>query len=382
MGIRLCICIAALLGAASSMQALAVGCTDRLPGRIIGREGTLEPVATYADELIAGSLAAAAPLKDPLAAIYRLQEYLYSLRHPEIDKSRGVFRLRCAGRSKYDRLQSAIDTRIDQLTETYRSNQWFIGNGDVSTLRDPATARTQPGLLELLLMTDRYDDFEREATAFLTSDAALNDRTAPKLFERIEIMIQHRQRELAGYRENYETLGQSLVGLTTRESQGITRLPGLAERISALRTQHVAHWLSKEAESFEVVRAAAPRSTALFDLGLELETARTQLRNAMRVAGTEDDARLKALARDRANALLTLERPGDAAEYFELAGLREQAEQAQADAQNRAERQSERLQQAAEETLLELQKTDAERAAFNQETDALADELGIDLDDF
>lgn len=362
--------------------AIANQCTE--PLRYGPRSGdTVRPIAGLANGIIDADLAAASAATDPLQAIAALQKHQFDMAHPELPKDAPTtvfYRVRCAAPDRYEQLNDAIAKRVQANRKGYRDRAWFVGGGyGVLNPENPNTER--PGLLNLLLMANLYEDFEQEARDFLT--AAIGDAEADNHFDSLAQLAASRQRYLSRWDKDYSSdYAQGGVGLLPAERSGLSVLPGIAERLAPLRDLHVEHWLGKEDATFERLLATATNPAALINLQLGTATATEQLRLARSVARSKDVARINERAIVRGDTLMKRERFREAAEYYDFADAKPQLARARAQEEARGEARIEKLTRSFEKQRDDMIKTAEEQEAFESDTDALADELGIDLDDF
>jgi hypothetical protein len=372
--------------AASLLPALAIAnqCTEPLRyGPATG--DTVRPIAGLANGIIDTDLAAASRATDPLLAIATLQRHLFDMAHPELPEeapTTGFYRVRCADPDRYEQLNGAIGKLVQSNRKAYRNRAWFIGGG-YGVLDPEAPNAQKPGLLNLLLMANLYEDFEQEARDFLT--AAIGDAEADKHFDTLAQLAASRLRYLSRWDMDYRSdYAQGGVGLLPAERSGLRALQDIEDRLAPLRDLHVKHWLGKEDATFERILASAPNPAALINLqlGADTATATEQLRLARSVARSKDVARINQRAVARGDGLMKRERFTEAAEYYDFAGAKPQLARARAQEETRGEARIEKFTRGFEKQRDEMMKTADEREAFESDTDALADELGIDLDDF
>ncbi len=365
-----------------AQPALANRCEE--PTRIGPRStDVISAIGSVANGVIDQAIAAAATEPDLLEAVALLQENQFNMLHPDAPedyRQTAYYSTRCADRGRYQALEDAIAQRVLGARERYRQQGWYLGASQ-PLLTPGRTAEQKPGLLDLLLLANRYDEFETEARRFLTK--AIGDGEAAGYFEAIGNMASKRQRWLQQWRNDYAApYAEGGVGLLATELKGLETLDRIPERLEPLREPHIDHWLSAEADSYAKLRASLPEKQRLFDLNLGAQTSVEQLRIALGIAREEDRERIITRARSRGEDLLTRSRPALAVDYFELAGDTQRAARAQQAADDAAEARVAEVTRAAESLKGEVMKTEAEKASFEAETDALADELGIDLDDF
>ena len=166
----------------------------------------------------------------------------------------------------------------------------------------------------------------------------------------------------------------------------MARLPAIAKAIDAVRAEHVAHWLEVEKPRFAKLRKELNSNTAQQAALLQIDTqtpiALAALEQARDVALPEDRSRIYARATQRGE---TLEAEGHiraAEQFYRFAQLDARADALAQQADAEQERRSDEVIAELEKAKDQFLKTDAEQAEYEEGTDALADELGIDLDDF
>lgn len=345
--------------------------TDRLP-----------PLANIAGGVIEENLVEAKS-RDLIQAIATLQQNQFSMVHPQASQAQrqyAFFQVRCASEDSYRALNDQIRARVRAAQSQYRKQRWFIGTPmDLISMhaQDPA-----PGLLNLLVMANLYDEFEQEAVQFL--NAAVGDNEAAAHFKSVNRIAESRRRFLTEWDERYTntSYGAAGIGLLAEERAGLTKLENLEARLEPLREAHIEFWLQSEQQSFAELLARP--SNDLLDLQgtMQADTAVEQLRLALNIARPAAKEPITTLAHERGQTLVDAERFTEAADYFKLAGADAEADRAIAANNARLDARSAALTKSATELRDTMMKSDAERESFEDETDALADELGIDLDDF
>ena len=369
---------AAVFAANACTEPLQTGsrATDRLP-----------PMASVADAVLDQNLARSKRTEDLAKAIAILQRNQFAMTHPQATGSQRIaafVQVRCGSAAKYRALNSQIEQRVRAAQQLYRQQRWFISPDHnqltLQAFENPEVVNPSPGLLNLMLMANLYDAFETEAKDFLK--AAVGDDQASAHFTAINRMIQKRLRFLNDWDQRYTGSGQGGVGLLPQEQAGFSKLKDLPQRLEPLRDAHVAHWIEREQETFTSLMAQPADKLLNLAAAAQQATAVQQLQLALTIARPDAKGAITALALRRGQTLSDAEHFDAAADYFKLAGADAKAKQATAANNVRAERRAERLQQSASELRDSLFKSDAERERFESDTDALADELGIDLDDF
>ena len=365
----------------ASNSVLAADC--RAPGRFgPGSEAIVPPLVRFADEILREDIAAARAMTDPIAAIARLQTNQFAMRHPRIaaDNYLGWYRARCGKVWLYVELDSAIAARVQALREGYRERQQVLGDPE-QRFQTNRSATEGSGLLDLLLAANLYDDFEAEAAAFLRR--AIGDAQARQHFKTVTALATHRLQYLQELREAYGAdYTVSITGLLPTETEAFTALPDLAARLDPIRAEHVRYWLNREAESFAVLLKNVPPPNALVTLPFDLGTATGQLELALQIAQPTDEAGVRALAERRGDELGGRGRHAEAAEYYDLAGADTKALQSRQLVERSLQNRASELAKTVDPTLDALRKSPAERESFESETDALAEELGVDLESF
>jgi hypothetical protein len=375
-------CLLALLTLVSG-PALANRCLE--PTRIGPRSGdVIAPIGTVANDVIDQALAAAQAEQDLLRALATLQNSQFSMLHPDAPegaRQTAYFTVRCASADRYEALDEAMARRVQAVQDEYRRQGWYLGGNQLLPNFKGEYADGKPGLLNLLLIANRFEAFEQEAAQFL--DRAIGDAMANEYFETINHIASVRRRELERWQSDYASeYARGGVGLLPRERDGITTLAGIEDRLAVRRDKHVTHWLDKEAEQFEKLLADAEAPRRLLAINLQSGIGADQLELALGLAREQDKARIIDRARARGERLARQERHDLAVPYFQLAGDKQRLAAAQAAADASAAQRTENVRAAAEAAMGDIIKSDDEKAAFEDETDALADELGIDLDDF
>jgi hypothetical protein len=172
------------------------------------------------------------------------------------------------------------------------------------------------------------------------------------------------------------------MGLLDFELAGLEKLRGIADRLNAYRDEHVQYWLSKEAQSFEAVKRNPPPASAALMLMPETGVALTQLEQAQKVALPDARAPIRAIGEARGDWLFGEQRYAEAKMYFEFAGASDKQTNAARLAEEELAALSDQTIRKVQEQAKGMLKSKEQTEAFESETDALAEELGIDLDDF
>lgn len=361
--------------------AAANRCTE--PVRVGPRPADLlPPLASFADDLLQADLSAARNIQNPIAAIARLQQNEFDMHHPQAapNNPAAYFRMRCAPRERYTAVQDAIRRRVDELAPGYRQQRQFLGSAN-PRIRSDNPDQASPGLLNLLLLSNQYDTFTGEAQSFLRS--AIGDSEAARHFSAVAAIAQNRLDYLGRWEEAYASeYATGSLGLLPAEVAGLTALKNFQSHIDPLRAEHVAHWLQQEAASYQKLLNEQHDPANLMQLSFALRTAISQLELAQKIALPDQRPAIDQLAVERGDALMQLERFQAAVQYYDVADAQPQRQQAQARLDAIGQQRVARVREQAERDILNMRKSADETRAFEEETDALAEELGVDLDDF
>ncbi len=344
------------------------------------------PLANFANQMVQADIDTAAGLADPIAAIAKLQENQYTMWHPKIDRGQpaGYYRVRCADSALYIALNDAIVKRVQTLVEPYRAKRQFLGTSRQQTQANTAVTG-EAGLLNLLLLGNLNEAFEQEATTFLRN--AIGDSQARGYFSEIYTIVDARLRHIEEFNGAYNAeYAKPVSQLLPIEQQATSKLAGLAGRLDPIRIEHTNFWLAKEKESYQQILAQKPMELGLLTGGMELATAREQLELAIGVALPKNQTAVRQHAEARGDSLVALNRHREATTYYKVArslpGVSDKLENAQAVIDAADQERIATIQERAKLDIESMKKTDQEKQSFEDDTDALADELGIDLDDF
>ncbi len=366
----------------AALLASTVQANDCFSRGYINASSRVPAPVQYADELLQASLAAARQESDAVAAIAKLQEYQFGMWHPDIPRGNptGYYRVRCGNAALYSELNDAIAQRVEQLKASYRANRQLLGQPQQRTQAN-GTVGTGAGLLNLLLIANQHEQFEQEAARFLRK--AIGDSEARKYFGVVYQIAGARQDHIRSLQEAYSsTYAKPVANLLPVELKALTALQGLPARLDPIRAEHVAYWLAKEEVSYNKILAQAPVKDALLGLTFELGTANSQLELALGIALPKDQDKIRQHAIKRGDALVALDRHEEASTYYDIAGATEKLRQTQQVVAAANQQRLERMRKQSTIDIEKMKKTSEQRASFEEETDSLAEELGIDLDDF
>ncbi|MGI9325098.1 MAG: hypothetical protein ACR2PZ_07755 [Pseudomonadales bacterium] len=336
--------------------------------------------AAVAGPILRADLAEGRSSSDPIAALRIYARNFYGLKRTDMPGNSGWVSQRCGPAELYQELNQAAQTAVESVRKTYHDKRWFL-----SADQWLQQTNQQPGLLNLLLHANLYDAFEEEALAFLRS--AKNDPTAAKLFSDTLGTIQFKTWQLTDYQKR-SSHAEGTLALIPAEQTGLKRLPGIIERINAVRAEHVAYWLKLEEPRFaklhkELNTNEAQKAALLpFNTSAETPIALAALEQARDVALPENRPALFALGTKRGEVLEADGHLWSAEQYYRFAELEDRADAVEQRLNAQQEARGAKVIAELEKTKDKFLKSESERAAYEEDTDALADELGIDLDDF
>ncbi len=327
------------------------------------------PMEQIAPSIIQADIEAGRSENEPLKAIQRFQDNNYYMKHPDLPSPKAISR--CAPPSMYRQLSDETAKVVSSIFEQYKSNRWFLSENEFEN----------PGLLQLLMLSNQYDAFLAEAEKFLLS--AKDDSEAPQLFKHVHKLIYARQNHLMQVQKSLNNEYYSHgFGLLDIEKQGFEILSRAPAQIDALRQEHIDFLLDKENNVFSKVKNNPPPENAMVLFNPDAMESITYLERAIKVSLKEQQAPIRARAEMRGDDLVSDNRHREAISYFEVAMADEKLAKSQAIVESEANEIAEKTERDVEKQIEGMLKTEEERKEFESETDVLAEELGIDLDDF
>lgn len=241
----------------------------------------------------------------------------------------------------------------------------------------------EPGALELLLTSNQYDWFIEQAFDYATSELLERD-----IHGALGRQVDHRLRQLEQDRDAGGLYGQpgfvnDLTPLLDEELAAFDKLADFEEKLRAhlapLYPKITDHWLAEEAKNF----ADAGRTDGMIPKGMMFGRATTALENGIERLDEhpEELGRLRTRANTRGNTLMTQKQYEQAENYFEIAGNEERAARAARLAETQHEKTIKSIEASVKAQVEKMQKSDEEKAAFQDEADEMAAEFGFDLED-
>ena len=300
-------------------------------------------------------------------------------------QDRGVYygTERCLSKEFYQRVADKLKVVASQTAAE------LIGQGIYD---DRSRSGDQPSALRLLLMSNQYDEFiehgfEYAADELLEMEVGLPSMAQIRLRE-----IEQTQNQGDAYRmANYEN---DLTPLLDEELAAFDKLANFEEKLRAhlapLYPKITDHWLAEEAKNFD----DAMKTDGMFPKGQMLGRATDALKNGIdRLRGhPEELVRLRARANAHGkvlmaqkqyegNVLMTQMQYQAAEDYFEIAENNEAAAKAGQLVEAQADTAIKNIEVSVNEAVEKMQKTDEEKAAFEDDTDEMAAEFGFDLEE-
>ena len=348
-----------LVGA--SVQAAEDLCAISIQGNV--------PMQQIAPGIIQADIESGRAESDPLKAIQRFQNHNYYMKHPDLPVPKSISR--CAPPNLYQQLSDETAKVVSSISGKYKSNRWFLSEDEFNN----------PGLFQLLLLSNQYDKFMLEAEAFLLS--AKDDSEAPQLFNRVHKLISTRQGHLSQMQTNLNNEHYSHgFGLLDIERQGIEILSSAPVHIDKLRQAHIDFLLDKENKVFPKVKNNPPPKDSLVLINPDLAESLTYIDRALKIALEKSKPTIRSHAEMRGDELAAANRHQEAMPYFKTANAEKKLAKSEAIVESSFESKAEDLKQNSQEQIKGMMKTEKETEEFENETDNLAEELGIDLDNF
>ena len=328
-----------------------------------------EPIKAVAPSILQADIDAAHNTADPQEAIQRLQKHSFFMKHPDVPGATGISR--CGPPAMYRQLSNETAKIVSTLSDKYRTNRWFLSESEHSN----------PGLLRLLLISNQYEKFLSEAENFLLS--AKDDLEASALFDRVHRLMSSRQYNLMQMQKSMNTKEFSHgFGLIDLEKKGIEILSKSSERIDSVRQTHVNFLLEKENKTFAALKNNPPPKNSQILLHPDLAESLTYIERSLKVALDNMKAPIRSQAEMHGDELAAENRHQEAIPYFKVAMAEEKLAKSKAIEASNFEARSDRTKRESKKELKDMIKTEKETEKFKNETDSLAEELGIDLDDF
>ena len=238
-----------------------------------------------------------------------------------------------------------------------------------------------PAALRLLLMSNQYDAFERHAFDYAAKELPERDVDPAYLAQsRLDELEQTREAS-AGYLAN--DLVNDLTPLLDEELAAFEKLPGFESRLQAylvpLYQKLTDEWLAEEARHYD---KAVKTDGWVAKLALFSQAADALEDGIRRVDGhPKEVSRLQGRANARGDALLSMDEYAPAQAYFEIAGNEKQSEKARGLAESQQNAKIKALEATVKSDIEKMQKSDEEKAAFQDEAEDMAAEFGFDLEE-
>lgn len=241
----------------------------------------------------------------------------------------------------------------------------------------------ESGALELLLNSNQYDRFIEQAFDYAASELSERD-----IHGALGGLVDWRLRRLEQTRDAgavYEQAGfdNDLTPLLDEELAAFDKLADFDEKLRAhlapLYPKITDHWLAEEATNFD----DAMKTDGMIPKGLMFGRATDALESGIERLDehAEELGRLRTRANARGNTLMTQKQYEQAENYFAIAGNEERAAKAARLAETQHEKTIKNIEASVKAQVEKMQKSDEEKAAFQDEADEMAAEFGFDLED-
>ncbi|MGB5448508.1 MAG: hypothetical protein WBM80_06250 [Woeseiaceae bacterium] len=299
---------------------------------------------------------------------------------------------RCLPMDFYQGAADKLHATASELAKQRRAKGYLLDerheNGDI-----------RRGALKLYLTSNQYDDFVNHAISYAKSELLQRD-----IDGELVGLVKNRLDELKRTRESgteahYRQYVNDLTPLLDEELAAFDKLAGFEEQLRAhlapLHPKITDHWLAEEAKNF----ATAAKTDGAMPKGMLHGQATGALEAGIRrlARHPQQVARLKARANLRGEALMKMasaDAGGEALmgfmmkdyyayarDYFEIAGNQEQYAKADRLSEERQESVAKKMEASIQTDVEKMQKSEEEKSAFQDETDAMAAEFGFDLDE-
>jgi hypothetical protein len=240
------------------------------------------------------------------------------------------------------------------------------------------------GALRVLLISNQYDEFIRYAFEYAASELVERD-----IDYELNSMVRNRLAELKRMRdagsEGSLQYTDDRTPMLDEELAAFDKLAGFDARLRAhlapLYPEVTDYWLAEEARRHDEI-ARAPQDSLLGRAMSMSDPAGALGKGIDRLIKHPNQVeRLRAKARARGEAFMAKGQFAIARDYFEVADDKDRLEQADTLAKDQQDRESREFKTALQGDLERMQKSDEERATFQEDTDEMAREFGFDLDD-
>lgn len=338
---------------------------------------------------------------DLRSAFYHYERALGGLDHPDL----GVWLpMRCALSDDYQqamrKLQSVGERQVEAaLAEDnvlqHEITRRQLRQGMTDENMDWLKLMQGWGAMEYALHANQYERARQVQAPFL--EGLLGRADAAARIEELQRLLASRAGDLAARNEQYELdygwgkLGNDTVGLLPEEAAGAAALKALREQVVAATEANIAYWLDQEAQAFNALQQANGMVAETMSANAAVETLKMAQRLVpliktgsayreepwySRAAQYERD--ILALGEQHGDALMELDKPFAAREYYAFAGADDKREAAQVLMEQQGEELQRSVRQSMEEgnTMFEAA-SEEEKKRFEDDADALADELGL-----
>ncbi len=238
------------------------------------------------------------------------------------------------------------------------------------------------GALQLLLLSNGYDAFLEHSFDYAVDQ--LRDRDIRR---DLRGMVNHRLQQLERQRDSDYGRHQNLIDdtapLLNEELAGIDKLTGFDDRLRAHLAPHYPritdYWLEAETSRYRELVAI----DNAIQQSLRVDWAAGALANgiARLRQHPQEIERLKAQGNMRAEAFMSQQKYALARAYFDAVGNDDRREQAAELAEREQAASNRELKNTMQAEIEQMQKSDDERAAFQDDTNDMAAEFGFDLEE-
>ncbi len=295
---------------------------------------------------------------------------------------------RCLSIDKYQQIADKLRAVVSRLAPRHLEKGYFLDE------RHSYSGPVERGALRLFLDSNQYDVYIERAYEYAVSELQEGDidsTLAGMVNRRLEDLERTRNTNIDLEAHGYQN---DLTPLLDEELAAFDKLANFEEKLRAhlapLYPKITDHLLAEEAKNFDdAIKTDGMisqglmfgRSTDALERGIKRLHAHPEEVARLRTRANARGNTLMTRANTRGNALMTQKQYQLAEDYFEIAENEEAAAKADRLAEAQADTMIKNVEVSVKAVVEKMQKTDKEKAAFEDDTDEMAAEFGFDLED-
>jgi hypothetical protein len=295
---------------------------------------------------------------------------------------------RCLSIDKYQQIADKLRAVVLRLAPRHLEKGYFLDE------RHSYGGPVERGALRLFLDSNQYDVYIERAYEYAVSELQEGDidsTLAGMVNRRLEDLERTRNTNIDLEAHGYQN---DLTPLLDEELAAFDKLANFEEKLRAhlapLYPKITDHLLAEEAKNFDdAIKTDGMisqglmfgRSTDALERGIKRLHAHPEEVARLRTRANARGNTLMTRANTRGNALMTQKQYQLAEDYFEIAENEEAAAKADRLAEAQADTMIKNVEVSVKAVVEKMQKTDKEKAAFEDDTDEMAAEFGFDLED-